>query len=71
MAKIIHTNVGVGIETLEEWMGEDIHEVNVNNDGVLLVSIPPSGKHKIYNIYAVKTGGKYHLEMDVENTPEP
>lgn len=69
MAKITHANVGTGIETLEEWMGENIHALDEGGD--IVVSNPPSGYHKIYNIYARKIGAKYHLTIDVENEPEP
>jgi len=69
MAKIKHANVGTGVETLGEWMGEDLHTVDTE-DGILLVSVPPSGYHKIYNLYAEKTGEKYHLKMDYEEIPE-
>jgi len=68
MAKIVHTNVGVGIETLGEWMGEDIHEIV--EGGELISSAPPSGYHKIYGIYAKKVGTQYHLIMVVETEPE-
>ncbi len=70
MAKIRHANVGTGVETLEEWMGDDIHEIDTDT-GVLLISIPPSGFHKIYNIYAYKTGEQLHLKIDYEEIPEP
>jgi len=69
MAKIKHINVGTGIETLEEWMGESIHELT--EDGELIVSNPPSTYYKIYNIYAKKTGDKWHLMMQVDEDPEP
>lgn len=69
MAKIVHTNVGVGIETLAEWMNESIHALD--EDGEIVVSAPPSGSHKIYGIYALKTGEAYHLVMVLEDTPEP
>ena len=69
MAKIKHINVGTGIETLEEWMNVDVHELT--EDGELIVSAPPSGFHKIYGIYAKKTGEVYQLFMVVENEPEP
>jgi len=68
MAKIVHTNVGTGIETLDEWMGQDIHELA--EGGKIVISEPPSGFHKIYNIYAKKTGDIYHLMMVVETEPE-
>ena len=65
--KIVHTNVGTGIETLTEWMG-DIHELTEGGD--IIISNPPSGFHKIYNIYAKKIGDKYHLMVDVNTEPE-
>ena len=34
-------------------------------------SSPPSGYHKIYNIYAKKVGGSYHLVLVIESEPEP
>lgn len=69
MAKIIHENVGVGLETLAEWMSTDTHKLT--EGGVLIVSEPPSGFHKIYNIYANKVGAKYHLVISVNTEPEP
>lgn len=33
-------------------------------------SNPPSGYHKIYNLYAKKTGVKYQLIMVLESVPE-
>ncbi len=51
MAKIIHTNVGVGIETLGEWMGEDIHALD--EDGLYkayFVCILPSGGERTHKI---------------------
>lgn len=41
MAKVRHANVGEGIETLEEWMGENLHEVI--DGGEIIPSNPPSG----------------------------
>ena len=68
MSKIVHTNVGEGIETLEEYMSEDMHELT--EEGELILSAPPSGYHKIYGIYAKKVGAKYHLVMVVETERE-
>lgn len=67
--KIVHANVGTGIETLEEWMHEDTHELA--EGGILIVSEPPTGFHKVYGIYAKKTGENYHFVMVVETEPEP
>ena len=36
-----------------------------------LVSNPPSGSHKIYNIYAKKVDGTYRLVMELESIAEP
>ena len=44
-----HINVGVGLETLEEWMGEDIHELPT--DTVLVISKPPDGFTQVKTIY--------------------
>jgi len=68
MAKVHHVSTGIGIKTDEEWVAE-VHQIE-ENDGILLVSNPPSGFHKIYNLYAVKTGNVYHLQMDVEDIPK-
>ena len=38
---------------------------------VVFTSSPPSGYHKIYNIWAKKVGGTYQLVIDVETEPEP
>ncbi len=35
------------------------------------VSNPPSGCHKIYNIYARKIGDTYQPVIEVESVPEP
>ena len=71
MAKIIHTNVGVGIETLEEWMDEDIHELTEDGDGNIVPSFPPSGFYKITNMYMYKVGAKFMLRIFHKDTPEP
>ncbi len=68
MAKIIHTNVGVGVETLEEWMGEGIHELD--EDGELIVSNPPSTYYKCYGLYMKKIGSKYYPVFVHSDTPE-
>ena len=68
MGVIRHTDVGLGV-TKVEYHDEDAHELP--EDTILIVSEPPSTYHKIYNLYAIKTGDKYHLQMDVEEIPEP
>lgn len=68
MAKIIHTNPGVGIETAEEWMGEDMHELD--EDGELIVTNPPSGYYKVYGIYMTKIEEKYFPVFVHSDTPE-
>jgi len=50
------------------YLSGDAHELPAET--ILIVSEPPSGKHKIYNFYAIKTGDKYHLVFEVENVPE-
>ena len=35
-----------------------------------LVSSPPSGGHRIYNIYAKKVDDTYHLMMELESVAE-
>jgi len=52
----------------EEWEWEETHELPTNT--ILLVSEPPSGKHKVYNLYATKIDAKYHLVFEVETIPE-
>lgn len=68
MVKVRHIDVGEGIETLEEWMDESLHELI--EGGKIVESNPPSTFHKIYNIYAKKVGVKYQLVMVVESDPE-
>ncbi len=68
MAKITHTNVGEGIETLEEWMHEDTHALD--EDGELIVSNPPSTYYKVYGIYMKKIGNKYCPVFVHSDTPE-
>ena len=68
MAKVIHTNVGEGLETLAEWMGEGIH--TLDEDGELIVSNPPSGYYKVYGIYLRKVGEKFFPVFVYSDTPE-
>lgn len=68
MAKIIHTNVGTGIENLEEWMGEEIHALD--EDGELIVSNPPSTYYKVYGVYMKKIGNSFHPVFVHSDTPE-
>ena len=68
MAKIIHTNVGEGIETIEEWIGEEIHELD--EPGELVVTYPPSGYYKCYGVYMKKIGSKFYPVFVHEDTPE-
>ena len=35
-----------------------------------VMSIPPSGYHKMYEIYANKVDSEYHLNMVIETEPE-
>ena len=70
MSKIIHTNVGVGIETLEEFTAEEMHELIESEDGNILVSIPPVGCYKITNLYCEKIGESYHFVYRHLDTPE-
>lgn len=70
MARITVKHKDIG-ETLykEEYHWDEAHELP--GDSVLLVSEPPSGFHKIYNIYAKKVGTKYHWIMEVETISQP
>lgn len=72
MGKIRHKpaaeTVGEEVDALE-WEDPDIHEVIEGGD--IVTSNPPSTYHKIYQIYAKKTGNKYHLVMVVDEAPEP
>ena len=63
--KVKHISVGTDIKDDAEWTGENLHTLEME-DGAVLVSNPPQGGHKVYNIWAVKVGSKYHLEMEVE-----
>ena len=53
----------------EDYLWEELHELP--SDSVVVVSEPPSGYYKIYNIYAQKIGTKYHIVTEQENVPEP
>ena len=45
--------------------------INLKGEGSM-PSLPPTGFHKIYNIYAKKIGeGKYNIMADIETEPEP
>lgn len=68
MAKVIHTNVGTGIEHLEEWMGEGIH--SLDEDGEIVVTAPPSGYYKCYGVYMTKVGNKFYPVFVHDDTPE-
>ena len=68
MVKVVHTNVGTGIETLQEFMGEDMHELS--EEGELLVSDPPSGYYKVYGIYMKKIGDRFYPVFVHNDTPE-
>jgi len=63
-----HKDIG---ETLykEEYHWDEAHELP--DSSILLVSEPPSGKYKIYNIYLQKIGSKYHPIFEYESIPEP
>ena len=69
MAKIKHKSTGIECDS-GEFHGVELHEVS-EGDGGLLISNPPSGFHRVYNIYLQKTGGKYHPIFIVEDIPEP
>ena len=70
MAKIIVKHKDIGEElSQEEYVWAEAHELP--GDSILLVSEPPSGKYKIYNIYMQKIGAKYHPIFEIENIPEP
>ena len=74
MAKIKHRDVGAGVETAEEWMDEDLHELVLDesiDNGMLVVSNPPSGFYKVTNIYCTKVGDTYELIVNHENIPQP
>lgn len=67
MARIKHVDVGEELYATE-WVSPDAHEVI--EGGKLIVSEPPSTFHKIYNLYARKTGNTYQLVMVLESEPE-
>jgi len=70
VARIIVKHKDIGDKLYqEEYHWDEAHELP--SSSILLVSEPPSGFHKIYNIYANKVGSKYHWIMEVETIPEP
>jgi hypothetical protein len=55
-------------------MDEDLHELVLDesiDNGMLVVSNPPSGFYKVTNIYCTKVGDTYELVVNHENIPQP
>ncbi len=63
-----HKDIG-GTLYKEEYHWDEAHELSTET--ILLVSEPPPGYYKIYNIFAQKIGSKYHIVTEQENVPEP
>ena len=70
MAIIKHIIVGEQLDS-GEWVSEDTHEVVAGTEGILLISNPPSGCYKIYNVYAEKFGAVYKFVFEHSDIPEP
>ena len=70
MSRITVKHKDVGDDLYKsEYLAEEAHEIP--DETILIVSEPPSGYYKIYNIYAQKIGAKYHIVTEQENVPEP
>jgi hypothetical protein len=68
--KVKHISVGTEIKDDAEWTKEDLHTLEVE-EGAVIVSNPPSGGYKIFNMWLEKVGSKYKIMFDIENIPIP
>ena len=66
-----HKSVGTQL-TQEEFEGVELHELDgVQFGTIVLKSVPPSGKYKIFNMYMEKVGSIYKLYIEHSDVPEP
>ena len=78
MAKIIHTNVGTGIEDLEEWMGEGVHALDeaAVDGNVVSYNVPGSvnsqkGDYTAHFVNILPSGGERTHKMRYKILPNP
>jgi len=69
-----HNALKEAIKALEVKVGIDLSAVETSLDYIIkqlaVKSDPPTGYHKVYGLYAKKTGDKYHPVIEVETEPE-
>lgn len=59
-----HVTAGVDL-TRVEWEGEDMHEIDGNLAGdVIVVTVPPSEKKKIKNMYWDPETGNLYVQIE-------
>jgi len=70
-----HNVLKEAIKKIEAKLGIDMSEVRTSLDYIVkqlaIKSIPPSGFHKVYEIYGRKTDAKYRPIIIYESEPEP
>jgi hypothetical protein len=64
-------DTGVQLDKIEFEESTDMHMVDgINFGDVVVISNPPSGYYKIFNIYMAKVGAIYQLYIDHSDIPE-
>ena len=66
--KVKHNSVGTEIQDDAEWTDENLHVLEIE-PGAVLVSEPPSGFHRITNIYYDPDSDEHVVVRDDQKIP--